>query len=192
MPAVPAATAGRLAAVALLLLALGVSAPASALPVTLVVNAGWADFDWSGGLGSIDSPADGFQVTSATPIEIQIVDCCVIGDRYQILVNNVVHVMTSTIAPADDGVPSGAFNGPDAWADARLSKVSFVLAAGTWDIDINVIDTALSFTSGNGFIQALVPEPHALLLLAVGLALLLLWKIAPRAHASARPSRPKR
>jgi hypothetical protein len=180
-----------MAAVALLLLALVVSSsPASALPITLVVDGGWTSFSFTGGLGSIDVPVDGFQVTSATPVEIQVVDCCVIGDRYEILVNNVAYTTTSLIAPADDGDPSGAFTGPASWADSRLSKVSFVLAAGTWDIDINVIDTAPSASTGGGFIQAL-PEPDALLLLAAGLAALL-WKTTPRPQLSARPSRPKR
>jgi hypothetical protein len=186
----PAAPARRIAAVALLLLALVVSSPAAALPVTLVVDGGWTGFSWTGGLGPIDSPADGFQVTSATSVVIQITDCCVIGDRLEILVNNAVHTTTSATAPADDGVPSGAFNGPDSWADSRLSKVSFVLAPGTWDIDINVIDTNPIASSGNGFIQVL-PEPDALLLLAAGLAALL-WKSAPRPQLSARPSRPNR
>jgi hypothetical protein len=147
-----------MAAVALLLLALlASSSPASALPLTLVV------------------------------------DCSGIGDRYEILVNNSPYITTSATAPADDGVPSGAFTGPASWADSRLSKVSFVLAAGTWDIDINVIDTALSLTTGEGFIQVLtfIPEPDALLLLAVGLAGLL-WMSTPKRQESARPSPPKR
>ena len=88
--------------------------------------------------------------------------------------------------------PSGAFTGPASWADSRLSKVSFVLAAGTWDIDINVIDTALSLTTGEGFIQALtfVPEPSTLVLVAIGLAGLI-WAGTLRPQ-SARPSPPKR
>ena len=193
MLAVPAAPARRIAAVALLLLAhLVSSSPASALPLTLVVDGGWTLFSWTGGLGSIDSPADGFQLTSATGVEIQITDCCRIGDRFEILVNNAPYITTSATAPADDGVPSGAFDGPDSWADARLSKVSFTLAAGTWDIDINVIDTALSLTTGEGFIQALtfVPEPSTLVLVAIGLAGLI-WAGTPRPQ-SARPSPPKR
>ena len=190
MPAASAAPARRMAAVALLLLALVVSSPAAALPVTLVVDGGWSQFDWTGGLGPIDLPADGFQFTSATSVVVQITDCCVIGDRFEILVNNAVHTTTSAVAPADDGVPSGAFDGPDSWADPRLSKVSFVLAAGTWDIDINVIDTNPIASSGTGFIQVL-PEPGSLLLLAIGLGALLLLR-TPRPQASERPSRPNR
>ena len=56
-------------------LALGVGAPAHALPVTLVVDGGWQSFTFTGGLGPIDVPADGYTITSATPIEIQVVDC---------------------------------------------------------------------------------------------------------------------
>ena len=194
MLAVPAVGARRTVAGALLLLAFVLSSsPASALPLTLTVDGGWTLFSWTGGLGSIDSPADGFQFTSASAVEIQITDSAVIGDRFEVLVNNVSHTTTSAIAPADDGVPSGKFTGPTSWADARLSKVSFVLAAGTWDIDLNVIDLAGTNTSGNGFIQVLtsVPEPSALLLLATGLALLM-WLRTPRPQASARPSRPNR
>ena len=182
------AARGRcLLAMAPLLFALASASPASALPVTLLVGGGWNTFTWTGGLGAIDSPADGYQVTSATPIEIQVVDCCVVGDRFDIHVNNVYYATTSAVAPANVGVPSGAFTGPAAWADARLSKLSFVLAAGTWDIDLSVVS---GFSSGGGFIQAL-PEPDALLLLAVGLAGLL-WVTAQRRQASARPSRAKR
>jgi hypothetical protein len=126
-----AAPAGprRIGAVALLLLALLVfSSPASALPLTLVVDGGWTLFSWTGGLGSIDSPADGFQFTSATSVQIQITDSSVIGDRFEVFVSDASYTTTSLIAPADDGVPSGAFTGPAAWADSRLSQVSFVLA----------------------------------------------------------------
>lgn len=187
-----AAALRRLTALSALSLGLALAAPATALPVTLVVDGGWQQFTFTGGLGPIDSPADGYTITSATPIEIQVVDCCVIGDRYEIFVNNVSYTVTSTVAPADVGVPSGAFTGPDSWADARLSKVSFVLAAGTYDIDLSVIANVGS--TGAGFIQALtsVPEPDALVLLAVGLAGLF-WMSGPRrAQTSARPSHPKR
>lgn len=182
------------------LLALGLAAPASALALTLTVDGGWNTFDWTGGLGGIDSPADGYTVTSATAIEIQVVDCCVIGDRFEIFVNDVSYTLPSTTAPANAGLPSGAFNGPTAWTDTRPSKVSFVLPAGTYDIDISVYALAPnllqggSLSSGEGFIQALtsVPEPGALLLLALGLGGLFWMSTPRRGYVSARPSRPKR
>jgi len=190
MLAVYAAPARRIATAALLLLALAWAAPAGA--VSIAVDGGWTNFSWVGGPGPIDTPADGYQFTSATSVEIQITDCCTIGDRFEIFVDSVSQGLTSATAPADFGVPSGAFTGPASWADSRLSKISLVLGPGTYDIDISVV-TSVSILSSGGFIQVLsiVPEPSVLGLLALGLAGLM-WVTTPRPQPRGRPSSAKR
>lgn len=178
----------RHAALGLLLGLLAWAAPASAIP--LAVDGGWQVFQWTGA-GAIDSPADGFQFTSAGSVEIQITDSALIGDEFEIFVNGVSVAFSSNTNPLELGFPSGAFTGPAAWADTRLSKVSLVLGPGSYDIDISATEVASGSLSG-GFIQALsVPEPTALALLAVGFAGLL-WVATPRPQPSARPSPAKK
>src|SRR5262245_2416389 len=185
MLAVYAAPARRIAAV-LFLLAVGASSPASAIPIA--VGGGWTNFSWVGGTGPIDTPADGYQFTSLTSVEVQITDCCVIGDRFEIFVNGASQGLTS--APVGSG-PSGAFTGPASWAFAGLSKKSLVLGPGSYDIDIDVV-SSVSTASSTGLFRVLsVPEAGALGLLAVGLAGLL-WVTMPARQPTARPSSAKR
>jgi hypothetical protein len=185
MPAAHAVSSRRLLALAALLLAFAVAAPASA--ISIAVDGGWTNFSWVGGTGPIDTPSDGYQFTSATSVVVQITDSAVIGDRFEIFVNSVSAGLTS--APVGSG-PSGAFSGPNAWADSRLSKIQLALGPGTYDIDISVVTSVSTLTSG-GFIQVLsVPEPGTLALLALGFAGLL-WVLSLR-QPSARPSAAKR
>lgn len=176
----------RLATVALVLFALGGAPAAHATAIT--VDGGWSLFQWTGGAGAIDTPADGFQFTSASSVIVQITDSSLIGDLFQIFVNGASVATSSATNPGEFGFPSGAFNGPAAWADARLSKVALALGPGSYDIDI-VVTTSVGSTGG-GFIQVLsvVPEPRMLALLALGCVALLGFA----RQASARPSLAKR
>src|SRR5262245_2570746 len=121
MSMVAAARRGLAAATTMLLVSLSASA---AHATAIAVDGGWVNFTWIGGAGPIDSPADGFQFTSATSVVVQITDSALIGDRFEIFVNGSSVGLSS--APVGSG-PSGAFSGPAAWADARLSKISLAL-----------------------------------------------------------------
>src|SRR5262245_27787105 len=185
MPVVHAESSRRLLVLASLWLALGISSPAAATSIT--VDGGWLNFTWTDGIGPIDTPSDGFQFTSATSVVVQITDAGLIGDRFEIFVDSASQGLTS--APVGSG-PSGAFSGPAAWADSRLSKISLNLGPGSYDIDISV-NTSIAVPAG-GFIQVLsvVPEPSLLGMLALGFAGLL--GLGARRQASARPSAAKR
>ena len=186
MPALRAVSRRRSSFFVAATLAFALASPAGA--VSIAVDGGWQLFQWTGGTGAIDTPADGYQFTSATSVEIQITDSTLIGDRFEVFVNSVSQGLTSATDPGDLGVPSGAFTGPDAWADGRLSKISLVLGPGSYDIDISVTTSVAS--TGGGFIQVLsaVPEPRALALLAAVCGAVLL--VGRSRQPSARPSAP--
>ena len=128
------------------------SAPAFAAPI--VLTPGTSDsFSWSGGIGPINSPADGYQITvGGGGAIIDVVDCCIIGDRFEITFDDGTSpftIPTSAIQAGDDGVSSGAFTIEQALADSRLSKAAVSLSTGTWDIDIEVVDLASGSTRGS-------------------------------------------
>jgi len=144
----------------------------SAGAVTLTPNTGWLDFSWSGGLGAIET----YELTVGNfGGTIDLVDCCIIGDEFDLVITGDVNTTLSTTAtnPADDGVQSDAFNGDDAWADGRLSNGSIFLAEGTYQLDLELTRNATGFTSGGGYIRVTsVPVPAAVWLFGSGLSLL--------------------
>jgi hypothetical protein len=131
-------------------------AGSAAHAVPLTVDSGWRSFGWDDGLGLIDNPADGYQITSAVTFQIDITDARLIGDEFDVLVDSVVKLSTSAVALVDDGIQSGSFSGDSAWADERLSKGSLVVPAGTYQIDIDVTRTADGgrLDAGTGYIRA--------------------------------------
>lgn len=161
----------------LCLLAVLVGSTSSAFAAPIVVGSGWQTFDWFDGLGPIDSPADGYQFTALGPVEIRVVDCCRIGDQFDVFVNGGAGFTTSAIQAGTDGIGSGAFTGDAAWADTRLSKGSLVLGSGIYDIDISVIRLASGSSIGAGFFRVdaapvaqPVPEPGSFLLFGAAAA----------------------
>ncbi|MFN3323007.1 MAG: hypothetical protein ACK5AZ_05895 [Bryobacteraceae bacterium] len=60
-----------------IVLFLGALTPLTAAPGT------WAPFYWEG-LGPIDIPGEGFHFTTDVPVLLRVVDCCVIGDQFEV------------------------------------------------------------------------------------------------------------
>lgn len=137
--------------------------PISADAQTTLTPDTWFRFSWSG-LGPV---AEQFTATTST---LYVVDCCIVGDMFEIFAGAVSVGSTSAVA-ADDGTSTGASTGPSAWADSRLSKGIFSVASGDL-ISIDVIQRTTSASAGAGFIMAkseVVPEPATMVLLLSGL-----------------------
>jgi hypothetical protein len=155
----------------------------TAAAVPLVPNSDWQEFIWTDGLGAVESPVTGYQLTLNEEGTIDLVDCCIIGDRFELIIDDgqtQTTLLTTAINPLLDGTDSGVYiNGDDAWANADLSKGSIVLAAGTYQVDINVVRSAANlaaggtFDNGQGFIRvSSIPIPAAVWLFGSGLGLL--------------------
>lgn len=138
--------------------------------IPLTVGSSPQLFEFVGGTGWIDNPADGYQVTLTGSTRIDITDRLMIGDQYRLFVNGVALMTTSTPSIFLDGIQTGTTTFDQAWANPFLSKGSLYLTAGTYDLDISVIRVASGVNYGSGFIRATsVPEPSTLLMLGAGI-----------------------
>jgi len=135
----------------------------------LVVGAGWSTFGWSGGPDVWATPS--FSLTTTGPATIQVTDGGVTGDIFEVYVDSVLTMTTSTVVP---DLSLGLW-GDDAWADARFSKGCFVVDKGSFEITIKNIAVPSSTGTGDGNIRALdgvvpcIPEPSSVLALVSGL-----------------------
>lgn len=142
-----------------LVAALGV--PASVSAQTTLTADTWYQFSWSG-LGSIS------QTFLATTGTLLVVDCCIVGDMFEVFAGGSSVGTTSTVS-ASSGVQSGAFDGASAWAYSGLSKGMFSVGAGQ-TISLSTVQLADGYPGGAGYIMSSsVPEPSAILLVAFGI-----------------------
>lgn len=138
--------------------------------IPLTVGSSPQLFEFVGGTGWIDNPADGYQLTLAGSTRIDITDRLMIGDQYRLFVNGVALMTTSTPSIFLDGIQTGTTTFDQAWANPFLSKGSLYLGPGFYDLDISVIRVASGVNYGSGFIRATsVPEPSTLLMLGAGI-----------------------
>ena len=157
-----------------LFLALLIAFSISAYAATIPVDGGWQSFSF-GATGSVNS----FDYTAATPVDIRIVDCCVIGDEFSVSLNGGAGVPTSDSQPWTGISTSGAFDGDDAWADPRLSHLTLAGPGGYNTIDTTVTINAAGFPDGGAAfirVDSAVPEPGVFGLLGIGLSALALLR----------------
>ena len=102
-------------------------------------------FYWPGGVPAV-SP-DTFQFTASGPVQVQVVDDFLTGDRFQVFDSGTLIGTTSVSAGGGAGEvgPDAAFANPD------YSSGSFSLGAGAHNISITAIDNP--FGGGRGYIQ---------------------------------------
>lgn len=112
----------------------------------------WECFEWDVAEEGILDVATPVFVTG--PFRLEIVDCQVPGDQFQVRVDGSVVLTTAPVPDAP-----GAVYDPDAcWADPQFSKGSVTLGPGEHAVQVEVIDFAGGFTGGWGVIRgAAVP-----------------------------------
>lgn len=164
-------------AASILALCLSVAPPANALPTPLTDGI-WFTFSWVN-IGPIDNNAEGYDFTVPVGFTglLRVVDCCNVGDQFDVFQNPGGLAFSTSAFSGTDGAPSGASTGDSAWSNAFLSKGSKVFGVGSWEIDISTNRLASGFNSGSAFIRldlASVPEPTTNLLLGIGLVLMAL------------------
>ena len=141
----------------------------------IVVDAGWYGFCFAG----VGSPAtagcqnDGVGVTGNTitftalsSVVLKVTDAFVHGDEFDVNIFGVGNFATSAVAAG-----GGTTTNPDlAYADPLYSHGSWLLAAGSYSVDI-FANTSPS-GGGGAYVEVLgaVPEPSTYALLAFGLA----------------------
>ena len=159
--------------------------PAAADPIPLPLGE-WAFFSWAG-LGPIDSPSDGFTLTTSVPVNVRVTDIAVTGDALDLLVNGAV----AASSPLVEGDLLTGISDPDeAWAHPLFSKLLLPLPAGQYHLNISTRALAPCCSGGDGYIRAdPVPEPSTVTL--VGFGIMALGFCAFRRARTARGSEPQ-
>lgn len=148
----------------------------------------WIDGDdsLSPDFGSILSYT--FSVASGSVATLSVVDAGFYGDTFTVYANGVALGETSSVPVAEFDALADTLDPEQAWADARYSRASYTLGAGTWTLTGTLLQSlliegeALNATSGGVRLSiSAVPEPDAsALAVAAAGALLLLSRRLPR------------
>jgi hypothetical protein len=151
-----------------------------ACAATLSVDGSWSYFAWTGSVPVTATPT--YDVTSASPVLLRVVDTFAPGDMFSVAVTNTVASAVTTYyssrvpagpGPNTAGDPVTALTQPSAY-----SFLALTLAPGSYSIEIAVTQAALSFTGspyldGGAYISAgaglATPEPATPSLLGAGL-----------------------
>lgn len=124
----------------------------------------WFTFSWDA-TGTVST-----QYT-ATTTSLLVVDCCIVGDMFEVFSGATSLGQTSSVDPSS-GIDTGAVTGDQAWADSRLSKGIFTVGIGDL-ITIVRTQQAEQFATGDGFVKSVTtvttPEPGTVALFLVGL-----------------------
>ena len=95
--------------------------------IPLTVGSSPQLFEFTGGVGWIDNPIDGYQLTLSGSTRIDITDRLMIGDQYRLFVNGVALMTTSTPSNYLNGAQTGTNTFDEAWANPLLSKGTLYL-----------------------------------------------------------------
>ncbi len=137
----------------------------------LPVGGGWQLFTWASPTGGPVFATPSFDLTTTGDTLVRITDRLITGDQFHVFVTGDATFDFLTSAPGSNGVQTNCNDGDSCWLIADLSHGSWLAAAGTYHIDIEVVAFALgSGGVGGGFIDATaVPEPASLALMGTGL-----------------------
>ena len=137
----------------------------------LVMGAGWQQFDWGAGTPAGTSPGPWtFDLGAGTGV-VDVTDCFIAGDRFEVFDFGVSIGLTS--------VPSGSDWTSDidfAFSNPPWSHGSFPMGPGDHSISINTVQNPYGYGSAYLRLENVVPEPASVVVwgLLAGLGLLVI------------------
>lgn len=156
------------------LLAVAIAAFAfNAHAVSIATDGSWSEFDFDAAgssLYDLNTLETTFSFTLNQASVLRVVDAGFSGDQFSIFANG--NALGSTSAPiAQGGNENPIFDAATVWNDARFSKGTWNLAAGTYTLTGTA--TASPLDAGYGFMSVTaVPEPESYAMLLAGLGLM--------------------
>ena len=160
-----------LIAAAIAVFSLNASAVSMPDPIVVPTDGNWVQFDFEqagSSLYDLETLTTSFTFNLSQAGILRAVDLGFSGDQFNIIANGVSLGLTSTPVAAGE---EQQFDAPSTWNDARWSKGSWNLAAGTYTI--TGIATLSPYDGGYGAMSVVaVPEPESWAMLLAGLGML--------------------